>query len=124
MIRPDIFAGRYVIEQLAASGGMATLYRARDRATGAAVAVKVLHGPSAQTPRATARFLREAKTLQALRHPAIVRYLDHGTDDHARPFLVMEWLDGEPLDAVLRTRGLRPDEALAVGRRIVEALAH
>ena len=124
MIRPDVLAGRYAIERLAASGGMATLYQSRDLVTGDAVAIKVLHGPNAQTPRATARFLREAKTLQSLRHPAIVRYLDHGTDAHGRPFLVMDWLDGASLDIVLGERGLAPGEALTAARRVAEALAH
>jgi tetratricopeptide (TPR) repeat protein/tRNA A-37 threonylcarbamoyl transferase component Bud32 len=120
----DILAGRYAIEQLAASGGMATLYRARDVVSQAMVAIKVLRGYDAEAERSTARFLREAKTLRSLRHPAIVRYLDHGVDARVGPFLVMEWLDGEPLDLVLRERGLRPEEALVLTRRIALALAY
>ncbi len=124
MFPSDILAGRYAIDLLAASGGMATLYRGRDTASQETVAIKVLRGHHLEGARSTARFLREAKTLHSLRHPAIVRYLDHGVDARVGPFLVMEWLDGEPLDLVLRERGLRPEDALVVARRIVGALAY
>jgi predicted ATPase len=124
MLPSDLLAGRYAIDQLAASGGMATLYRARDTTSQDSVAIKILRSHDAEGGRSTARFLREAKTLHSLRHPAIVRYLDHGVDARVGPFLVMEWLDGDPLDTVLRQRGLRPEEALVVARRIAGALAH
>src|SRR5690242_4713732 len=114
MSRSDVFAGRYIIERLAASGGMGTLYAARDRTTGARVALKVL-----REARSVSRFSREARMLRWLDHPAIVRYLDHGTDEHARPYLVMEWLEGPSFETLLRDRGFRPDEALALARRIV-----
>ena len=103
---------------------MATLYRARDVVSQEVVAVKVLRASHAEGGRGDDRFLREARTLRGLDHPAIVRYLDHGVDPRLGPFLVMEWIDGEPLDVVLRERGLRPEEALTVARRIVGALAH
>ena len=125
MFPSDVLAGRYAIDRLAASGGMATLYRARDLTSQKHVAVKVLRGPNEDGVRSGhARFLREAKTLRSLEHPAIVRYLDHGLDARVGPFLVMEWLDGEPLDAVLRERGLDPEAALAMARRLADALAY
>ncbi|HEY2515002.1 MAG TPA: protein kinase [Polyangiaceae bacterium] len=104
---------------------MATLYRARDLTSQSDVAIKVLRGPDGEGARSGhARFLREAKTLRSLEHPAIVRYLDHGVDARVGPFLVMEWLEGEPLDAVLRARGLSPEDALSLTRRLVDALAY
>jgi predicted ATPase len=124
LLPSDILAGRYAIERLGASGGVGTLYCARDLTSQESVAVKVLRGLHADGARSAARFLREAKTLRALRHPAIVRYLDHGVDPRVGPFLVMEWIDGEPLDAVLRERGLRPRDAFVLARRLTLALAY
>ena len=48
---------------------------------------------------ATARFAREAEVLSELHHPGIVRYVAHGRTEPGRPFLAMEWLDGEDLAA-------------------------
>ena len=65
---------RFEIGEPIGSGGMGTVYAATDRASGERVAVKVLTGSSEMTD----RFLREARVLSSLRHPAIVRYLAHG----------------------------------------------
>lgn len=119
---PPVIANRYAIEQLAASGGMATLYRARDESTGHAVAVKLLRESLSSS--GEERFFREAALLRSLAHPAIVRYVDHGIDERGRPYLVMGWLDGEALDAVLRRRGLTPSEALSLALRVATALSY
>jgi eukaryotic-like serine/threonine-protein kinase len=111
--------GRYSIEAVAGSGGMCSVYRARDD-DGATVAIKALHQRAVE---AEERFAREVQVLQELRHPAIVRYLDSGLDETGERFLVMEWLDGADLDAVLRTRILSIGEVLALVGRIAHALS-
>src|SRR5262249_46480779 len=103
---------------LAQSGGMGAVFRARDRTTGEAVAGKLLHeAGDAQ------RFLREAALLTELRHPPIVRHVAHGRTAAGDLYLAMEWLDGEDLAHRLARGALAPDEAIALVRRIADALA-
>jgi eukaryotic-like serine/threonine-protein kinase len=116
----DVIAERFEVEALAGEGGMGALYRAVDRQTGALVAMKCLRGP-AQSP---ARFVREARALAELRHPAIVRYVAHGTTPAGEPYLVMEWLEGEDLSQRLSRARLTIDECVELGRRIAGALGH
>ncbi len=117
-----LFANRFEIERLAGSGGMGAVYRARDRRTGAPVALKVLHDTAAD-PEALERFAREGRLLGELEHPGIVAYVDHGRTPEGRSFLAMEWLDGEDL-AVRLARGPLPfDESLALLRRVAGALS-
>jgi eukaryotic-like serine/threonine-protein kinase len=88
-------AGRFILGAVAGSGGMGTVYRARDARTGQVVAVKLLR-PS-DRPADVERFTREAEILAELRHPGIVEYLAHGVTPAGQPYLAMEWLEGEDL---------------------------
>jgi tetratricopeptide (TPR) repeat protein len=107
----------YAIEAVAGSGGMCSVYRARNP-QGGLVAVKAL---SEHALEAEERFEREVRMLKELRHPAIVQYLDSGTE-HGRRFLVMEWLEGLDLEALLRSRSLVLEEVLAIASRVAHAL--
>ena len=98
-----VVSGRFAVERLAGSGGMGSVYRAVDQTPGAAVALKILH---AQDLHGRERFENEARLLAGLEHPGIVRYVDHG-ETEGRPFLVMEWLEGEDLAAHLARRRRR-----------------
>lgn len=84
-------ADRYTLERRLGRGGQAEVWSARDRITGASVAVKIL---SEGTSLRAARARREVSTLRMLRLPGVVRLLDEGIDD-GREFLVMELVDGE-----------------------------
>jgi CHASE2 domain-containing sensor protein len=78
-------------------------------------------------PRALARFRREAEALGRLRHPNVVEITDFGVDagDPARPFLVMEYLEGPTLAQHLATRGALPwPEAFSILRAIAAAVDH
>jgi serine/threonine protein kinase/tetratricopeptide (TPR) repeat protein len=114
-----VIADRFEVEQLVGSGGMGEVFRARDRLTGGAVAVKLLHASS----RDTERFKREAQLLAEVSHPRIVKYVAHGIADASRPYIAMEWLEGEDLGARLARSGLTLHETLIVGRRVAEGLA-
>jgi tetratricopeptide (TPR) repeat protein len=114
-----VLARRYLIEREAGRGGMGCVYRARDEHTGAAVALKVLTGPSGVD-----RFEGEIQALMTLSHEAIVRYADHGTTPDGAPYLVTEWIEGGSLDDRLLERGLDLDETIALVRRLLEALTH
>jgi hypothetical protein len=115
----DSVFDRFVVERLAGSGGMGSVYRAVDRTTGEPVALKVM----ARRGQDPARFSQEARVLSELIHPAIVRYVMHGVTAHGEPFLVMEWLAGEDLGQRLTRAGLSVAESIAVVRRVAEGLA-
>ncbi|WP_437316637.1 serine/threonine-protein kinase [Sorangium sp. So ce385] len=113
-------ADRFELERQTGAGGMGALFRAVDLETGAPVAVKLLHhGQEADL----ARFAREARILDQLRDPAVVRYIAHGVTGASRPYLVMEWLEGEDLAARLARAELGLAESLALVRRMAGALA-
>lgn len=90
----DTVAGRFVIERVAGSGGMAIIYRAYDSKSGGVVALKELL--LAETD-LVARFKQEAELLRQVQHPNIVRYVDEGVDEGGHMYLAMEWLEGEDL---------------------------
>jgi eukaryotic-like serine/threonine-protein kinase len=120
-MRPGtIIADRYEIVQLAGVGGMAEVYRGRDKRNGQRVALKILLDHQSADKH---RFEREISALSTLEHPGIVRFLDHGTLSFGARFLVMEWLEGEDLEHVLQRGRMSLEQALALGRRIAEALA-
>jgi tetratricopeptide (TPR) repeat protein len=116
-----VIAGRFTLQSLTGHGGMGTVYRAIDSLSGLPVALKLLHPSS--NPEAPRRFLREAEVLSSLRHPGIVSYVSHGTTKRGRPFLAMEWLDGEDLAQRLLRGPLSLPETLALLRRAAEGLA-
>src|SRR2546423_10545217 len=88
---------RFELEQPIGTGGMGTVFRARDSIAGETVAVKII---SDEQSHLAERFAREVKVLAALSHPGIVRYISHGVTSSGKLFLVMEWVDG----AILKTR--------------------
>lgn len=114
---PSAVSSRFEVAELVGSGGMGLVYRARDRATGGQVALKVL--PEGED---ALRFEREAAVLARLRHPSIVGFVDHGRTDDGRPYLAMNWLEGETLAQRLRRRSLTTREVKAIGIRVAEAL--
>jgi serine/threonine-protein kinase len=116
-------AGRYEIGHELGHGGMATVYAATDRQTGAAVAVKVMRAELLQASGAD-RFMREIRLTARLRHPGIVPLLDTGVVDGV-PFYTMPLVVGENLGQLLhREQQLGLEQALAVVRELLDALAH
>ena len=88
---------RFELEQPIGTGGMSTVFRARDSISGDTVAVKIISDGQGHLAE---RFAREVNVLAALSHPGIVRYIAHGVTPSGTLFLAMEWVDGE----VLKTR--------------------
>jgi eukaryotic-like serine/threonine-protein kinase len=111
---------RFVLEARAGAGGMATVYRAHDRATGGPVAIKVLER---QDELNLERFEREARVVAELSHPGLVRYIAHGVEPSGIRYLVMEWLDGCDLAERLVRGPLGVATAIALVRRAADALA-
>ncbi|WP_394833903.1 protein kinase [Pendulispora rubella] len=119
-----LIAGRFVLEAEAGRGGMGIVHRALDRTTGCAVALKVLRKADAAALR---RFAREAEVLGKLQHPDIVRCIAHGEGEDGEPYLALEWIDGESLQAHL-VRAVEAGERLPIadvlelGQRLAGAL--
>jgi len=111
---------RFLVEKSVGTGGMGAVYRATDRHSGAPVALKIAldNGEEYCT-----RALVEAGALAALDHPAIVRLVASGVGTDGRPYLAMEWLDGEDLATRLRRGALTLIESVLVGIRLAEGLA-
>jgi hypothetical protein len=114
-----LLADRFEIEHQAGSGGMGEVFRARDRASGQEVAVKVISDVRGHR---AARFVREVELLAELSHPGIVRYVSHGETPGGELFLAMEWLDGEDLEVRLEREPLAVGEAVTLATRVAEAL--
>jgi serine/threonine-protein kinase len=114
--------GRYQVHELLGQGAMADVYRAYDPQIDRVLAVKVLKGEFRENRQYANRFLREAKAAGALSHPNIVTIHDVGEVD-GYPYIVMELLDGEPLDRVAGRLGRLPvDDVMAIGLQLAEAL--
>ena len=114
-----VIADRFEIEHLVGSGGMGEVFRAKDKLTGGPVAIKLLHHGFMRDQE---RFRREAQLLAELSHPRVVRYVAHGQALNGRPYLAMEWLEGQDLSEPLSKQGFTLDEAVSVVRRAAEAL--
>jgi tRNA A-37 threonylcarbamoyl transferase component Bud32 len=114
-LSPDLtIADRYALEGRVAVGGMGEVWRARDVVLDRRVAVKVLKAEYAADPRFLDRFRAEAKHAAGLSHPGIASVFDYG-EIGEMAFLVMEYVDGEPLSALLaRTGPLPADRALDI----------
>jgi serine/threonine-protein kinase len=116
-----MFASRYRIERQLGKGGMGAVYLARQEPLSRLVAIKVLHGMADDV--VVARFQREARLIAQLQHPHIVGLIDFGEED-GRLYLVMEYIDGEPLTALLKREApLSPKRTCDIGIKIAEALA-
>lgn len=121
----ELVAGRYAIDWAAGSGGMGTVYRARDELSGQTVALKLLNAPGSDSGDSgdSERFACEAQILSELQHPGIVSYIAHGQTPQGLRFLAMQWLEGEDLAKRL-ARGVLPlSDALLLTERVAEALA-
>ena len=107
--------GKWRLDAVLGIGGLAVVYAATHRA-GKRVAVKILHPEHAANPDIRARFVREALAANGVGHPGVVSVSDDDVTDDGEPFLVMDLLDGETLDARRKGRGgaLPPAEVLAL----------
>jgi predicted Ser/Thr protein kinase len=104
-------------------GGMGVVYLVRQKSLGRLVAVKVLRPGEMIFGPAVRRFLGEARHLARLRHPHIVSVHEVG-DAHGEPYFTMDYVEGEPLTALLSRGGLTPTRAIAVLRQSAEAVRH
>jgi len=117
-------AGRYVLVEVIAAGGMGTVHKATDERLGRTVAVKILRDDLAGDPRFVERFRREARAVAALSHPNIAGVYDYGEeDDHY--FFVMEFIDGSDLAQLMRVDSpLTQERSALIAAGTLDALQH
>ena len=125
---PDLIGrflkGRYRVDELVGQGGMAEVYKAWDTQRTANMALKLLRSDLAQDATFWEHFVAEARTLESLQHPNIVRY--YGLEqDGPLYFIVMDYIDGTSLRAEItrkRATGLSPQRVLEIMRPVCSAL--
>ncbi len=116
---------KYELLEEVGHGGMATVYRARDRRLGREVAIKLIHRHLRDSSEVAERFTREATAVAKLRHPNIVEVYDISDPDEAERYLVVELVRGITLRERLRKQGpLPPEVATAVVLEIGGGLEH
>jgi len=116
-------AGRYLIVRRIGEGGMGAVYEAKHTVIGKRVAVKVLLEKFHSNRDLVARLLQEARLASSIGHENIVDVTDFGTTDDGRSFVVMEFLEGEPLaQLVMREAPLPVERSLRIARQVASAL--
>jgi eukaryotic-like serine/threonine-protein kinase len=119
----DRLAGRYYIEDTVGSGAFGAIYSAIDEESGERVAVKALPPESeAVSETALARFQREMKIISKLIHRHIVGLYDFGQTDDSVFYMILEYVDGRPLDQVVADAPLEADQVVSVCEQIASAL--
>ncbi|HEX4456067.1 MAG TPA: serine/threonine-protein kinase [Kofleriaceae bacterium] len=115
--------GAYRIVEQIGEGGMGAVYRAEHVMIGRAAAVKVLHPMFGARPDIVARFFNEARAATQVSDPGIVQIFDFGQAADGRAYIVMELLDGEPLDQRLARAGALPvGDTLRIMRQVASSL--
>jgi serine/threonine-protein kinase len=119
----DVIADRYELEELVGTGGMSSVFRARDLQLERRVAIKILHERYIEDPEYVERFRREARAVARLSHPNIVTVIDRG-EDGGRQYIVFEHVDGENLkELVMRTGRLPVRRAVELALSVADGLA-
>src|SRR5580704_12344701 len=118
-------AGKYRLNRLLGTGGMASVWSATNVFTEREFAIKFMLPQVARTPEAARRFLLEAKVSARINHPNIIEVIDVGQAEDGSLFLVMELLTGAPLDVAVRRQQppMTAHEFLVLLREVAGALA-
>jgi serine/threonine-protein kinase len=115
---------RFEIEELVNRGGMSCIYRAKDRQSGATVALKVPLLSLESDPLTYSRFLREEEIGRRLNHPYILKVVADGPVK-SRPYLAMEWLEGRTLNQLIKNHRPLPEVLAArIASQVCAALEH
>jgi eukaryotic-like serine/threonine-protein kinase len=115
--------GRFELQKSLGQGAMGEVYLGLDPTIGREVAIKTIHREAAQGAEARERFAQEARAAGTLNHPNLVTIHEFG-EDQGVLYLAMEFVPGEDLEAMLRSRALPPVEALEVLAQVCDGLAY
>ncbi|MFC4243997.1 Stk1 family PASTA domain-containing Ser/Thr kinase [Gryllotalpicola reticulitermitis] len=129
---PRMVAGRYEVGELLGRGGMSDVHKGTDTRLGRPVAIKLLKPQLASDPAFRTRFRQEAQAAARMAHPTIVRVFDAGEDtvrdvdgrEVQAPFIIMEYVDGAPLDELVRRGQIDPMHAIRITEGILTALEY
>lgn len=110
LLMGEVFEGKYLIESLIGRGGMGRVYKARHMHMDRQVAIKILLPQFADDRRLIRFFKDEAKAASTLVHPNVVQIFDFGVTSDGQAFLVMDYVEGNPLDSLLRSNFVLTDE--------------
>jgi eukaryotic-like serine/threonine-protein kinase len=122
-MQPQLIAGRYQVVRAIGRGGMGTVWLCRDEILGREVAVKQIGALPGESAPETKRAMREARSAAALNHPNAVAVYDV-VDHDGRPWLVMEYVEGQTLaDEISRDGRLSPQRVADIGAQLAGALA-
>ncbi|HET9163145.1 MAG TPA: protein kinase [Solirubrobacterales bacterium] len=117
-----VLSSRYRLEAKLGSGGMSTVYLARDETLDRPVAVKVMHREMSEQPDQLQRFRQEARAVAKLTHPNVVSVIDAG-EDGGHPYIVFEYVKGETLkQRISRVGALDTQEAIAYAIEVARGL--
>ena len=119
----ELLGGRYRLERTAGHGGMATVFVAWDTVLERFVAIKLLHRGRDEGGVLHERFRREALAEARVVHPNVVAIHDVGVHDDGRPYIVMDYVEGRPLSAVLADGPLSSERTALLGLALARALA-
>ena len=117
-----VLSGRYRLQAKLGSGGMSTVFLARDQTLDRDVAIKVMHREMSEQADQLERFRQEARAVAKISHPNVVAVIDAG-EDRGHPYIVLEYVEGETLkQRIARVGALDPQEALAYAIEIARGL--
>jgi serine/threonine protein kinase len=118
-----IVAGKYRVERLLGRGAMGSVWYATHTSLGHSVAIKFIHPDLARSTQARRRFDTEAKAAAKLKSRHVAQVYDHGVSETEQPYIVMEFLEGHSLEAVLEKRGALPvEEVITIIEQAARAL--
>ncbi len=115
-IAPGRHIGNFEVVRLIGEGGFGEVYEAANPLIQRRVAIKVLHGELQEDAELVRRFLNEARAASGIHHPNIVEVFDAGMTPAGEPYIVMEYLDGDPLQKVIADQG-------KLGLRVAQEIA-
>jgi len=119
----SLISGRYQIVQRIGQGGMGKVYKVTHTHLSRTFALKIISNTVAETDEARELFYREARFASAMEHPNITSVVDFGEDERVGMFMVMEYVDGEPLNRLLfREKQLSTRKACEIVMQVAEAL--
>ncbi|MDB5094284.1 MAG: serine/threonine protein kinase [Candidatus Eremiobacteraeota bacterium] len=123
MATETLLGGRYRLDHVAGHGGMATVFAAYDTVLERTVAIKLLQRRHDASGVLHARFRREALVEAKLAHPNVVAVHDVGFHEDGRPYIVMDFVDGQPLQKLIAEGPLPSARVAVLGVSLARALA-